>query len=59
MAMPDDDLVYLLRRAVEERRRADGCDNEAARASHRGLAEAYEDRVRHGSRRDVKPISVK
>lgn len=43
--MADDDLIYLLRRAVEERLRADGCTNAAAKASHAGMAAAYERRL--------------
>jgi hypothetical protein len=57
--MRDNDLAYLLRRAAEERRRADGCDNEATKASHRGLAEAYEDRIRRGLRPKRRPTNVK
>lgn len=57
--MPNDDLIYLLRRAVEERQRADGCDHAAARAAHEGLAEGYEDRVRRGSQHKVAPIGAK
>lgn len=44
--MSDDDLVYLLRRAAEERRLATDAATDEARAAHRGLADAYDERVR-------------
>lgn len=47
--MANDDLMYLLRRAAQERQRADYSTNSAAKASHIGMAEAYERRVRGDS----------
>lgn len=39
------DLNYLFHRQQVERSRADGADNESARAAHEGLARQYEDRI--------------
>ena len=44
--MAKDDLVYLLRRAAEERKMASEAVNGEARAAHIGLADAYEEKVR-------------
>ena len=37
--MADDDLIYLLRRAADERALAEKAIDPAARAAHGGLAE--------------------
>ena len=44
--MADDDLVYLLRRAADEKRLATTAGNDSARLAHQGLADAYEQRIR-------------
>jgi hypothetical protein len=44
--MAKDDLVYLVRRAAEERMRASIAKHDGARVSHAGLADAYEARLR-------------
>ena len=43
--MADDDLVYLVRRATEERARASNSRHVSVRVAHTQLAEAYEKRV--------------
>ncbi len=48
--MADDDLIYLLRRAADERARADMATDAGAKAAHGGLAERYDARIReHGA----------
>jgi len=47
--MADDDLVYLLRRAADERARAEKAVDPAAKAAHGGLAERYDQRIREQS----------
>ncbi len=44
--MAEDDLVYLLRRAAEERAKALESRQGKARAIHSSLAQAYGDRAR-------------
>ncbi|MBR0552427.1 hypothetical protein [Stakelama marina] len=45
--MPDQiDAEYFLKRAVEERRRADAADDTAAAVRHSELAEQYEERAK-------------
>jgi hypothetical protein len=43
--MSDDNLVYLLRRAAEERARATNSKHDSVRIAHTNLAEAYEKRL--------------
>ncbi|WP_176472952.1 hypothetical protein [Sphingomonas lenta] len=52
--MADDDLIYLLRRAAEERGRAVLPGPVRARAVHEALADAYDRRARErlAARRD-------
>jgi hypothetical protein len=47
--MADDDLIYLLRRAADERARAEKAIDPAAKAAHGGLAERYDQRIREQS----------
>ena len=47
--MVDDDLIYLLRRAADERARAEKATDPAAKAAHGGLAERYDQRIREHS----------
>ena len=47
--MADDDLIYLLRRAADERARAEKAVDPAARAAHDGLAQRYDQRIREQS----------
>jgi hypothetical protein len=44
--MADDDLVSLLRRAADEKRLAAAGGNDEARFAHRGMADAYEQKLR-------------
>ena len=44
--MADDDLIYLLRRAADERARADKATDPGAKAAHGGLAERYDQQIR-------------
>ncbi len=44
--MADDDLVYMLRRAADEKRLAAAAGSEEARIVHQRLAGAYEQKVR-------------
>ena len=44
--MAEDDLVYLLRRSVEERTRAQTATENCVRFAHRELARGYEVRLR-------------
>ncbi len=53
--MADDDLVYLLRRAAEEKVRAAESIHDRARLAHQGLAQAYEAKLRGEAR---EPLSV-
>lgn len=46
--MADEDLVYLLRRAREERQRAAESQDNPVRLVHALLADAYERRLREG-----------
>ena len=48
--MAEDDLVYLLRRAAEERRIASGAVNGEGCAARLGLADAYDERIRSADR---------
>jgi hypothetical protein len=47
--MADDDLIYLLRRAADERVRAERAIDPAAKAAHDGLAAGYDQRIRERS----------
>lgn len=47
--MQENEILYLLRRVKEERRRADSCESTAARASHHDLAKRYELQLRRRS----------
>ena len=40
--MANDDLIYMLRRAIEEKIRALKATDDGARAAHLGMAEAYD-----------------
>ena len=42
----EDDLIYLLRRAGEERGKASESVSEGARRAHLGLADAYDAKLR-------------
>lgn len=54
--MAEDDLVYLLRRAADERERAERAVDPAAKAAHGGMAEAYDRRIHQHSAGKVSPI---
>lgn len=54
--MANDGLLYLLRRASEERLRADGSRNATAKASHAGIADEYERHLTAGSQEKLIPI---
>lgn len=54
--MADDDLIYLLRRAADERVRAEKAIDPAARAAHDGLAQRYDQRIRERSAGRIAPI---
>ncbi|HSI19743.1 MAG TPA: hypothetical protein VK980_18395 [Sphingomonas sp.] len=54
--MADDDLIYLLRRAADERARAEKAIDPAARAAHDGLAQRYDQRIREQSAGRVRSI---
>jgi hypothetical protein len=54
--MADDDLIYLLRRAADERARAEKAVDPAARAAHDGLAQRYDQRIREQSAGKVAPL---
>jgi hypothetical protein len=41
----DDDLVYLLRRAAEERKRATESRDDVVRLTHQAMADAYQRRT--------------
>ena len=54
--MADNDLIYLLRRAADERARAETAINPAVKAAHGGLAECYDRRIHEQSAGKVSSI---